>query len=367
MAHRENEAGVVSSHSAAALPGMTPVERASGRYMRAPDHDEGGDIVDPQARIAALLADDSRFDDDLPIDGDEDIDAGDGEQDAPGADEAEGQDAESDGEQEAPAIAPPVSWKAEHKEAFAALPTELQQVVADREAERERAFQAKSQEAANARQTAWNEARQVAEQQLAEVAAQLEQQVGRFIAAPLPSAPDPALIDDDPQEFLRQQARYDQAIAQRVEAQQQAAYLRQVQEQQAQQALQQQAAVDHRTLAERLPEWADDAKRPVIARAIATFANDHGFADRLESADATDVLFLHEAMGWKDKAAKWDAYQGSKMQAVRAAKELPRVARPNAAQPPGSAQAKGFHQQRDALRATGRVDDAARLIRNFIK
>lgn len=366
MAHRENGAGVVPSLSVVALPGMTPAERAAGRFMRAPDHPHEGDV---QGAIAAMLKDDDRFADE-PADDAAPVEAAadEAEQDAPEG-ETEGQDAEPESEQgeEAPAIAPPVSWKAEDKQAFSALPANLQQVVADREAERERFVQSKAQEAANARQLAWNEARQAAEQQLAVAAAQLEQQVGRFIASPLPDAPDPTLIDDDPQEFLRQKARYDNAIAQRQDAQQQAAYLRHVQEQQAQQSRQQQLEQDFAILAEALPGWSDPAQRQNIVAAVTAFATDHGFADRLESADATDVWFLNEARVWKDKASKWDAYQGTKMQAVRAAKELPRVASPNAAQPPGSARVASYQQQRETLSKTGKVEDAARLIRNFIK
>src|SRR3569833_3175336 len=52
-------------------------------------------------------------------------------------------DGEPDSDEAGPAIAPPVSWTAEEKAKFQALPRDVQETLARRESERERFIQSK--------------------------------------------------------------------------------------------------------------------------------------------------------------------------------------------------------------------------------
>ena len=65
----------------------------------------------------------------------------------PGEDQVTEEEDESDGDPEA-VIAAPKSWPAEMREQFAQLPPDLQRVIADRETERDAAFNRQVNEAA---------------------------------------------------------------------------------------------------------------------------------------------------------------------------------------------------------------------------
>ena len=69
------------------------------------------------------------------------------EGDGPGEDQVTEEEDESEGDPEA-VIAAPKSWPAEMREQFAQLPPDLQQVIADRETERDAAFNRQVNEAA---------------------------------------------------------------------------------------------------------------------------------------------------------------------------------------------------------------------------
>lgn len=92
-------------------------------------------------------------------------DAGHQETDDADADDGEAGD-ETDPEEaddpELPAIDPPKSWDAEHREKFAALPRDVQEYLLARETERDKGVSAQQQRAAEARQAAEREAQAVA-------------------------------------------------------------------------------------------------------------------------------------------------------------------------------------------------------------
>jgi hypothetical protein len=224
-----------------------------------------------------------------------------------------------------PEIAPPVSWKDEDKALFSGLPAEVQKVVAAREAERERAVQAKMQEAATVRKTAHVEAAK----ELQALAETYVESLAAFMQADLPAYPDESLLEQDPAEYLRQERRFQSAIAQRQTVQQE------IEKAKAQKSAAEQYARDafyverQNWLVENLPGWADNAEK--MAQEIASFAQTLGYDNNaLSVADGRDVRFLHEAMTWRAKAEKYDAIQNEKMAAVRAAKTLPSVSKPGA-------------------------------------
>lgn len=258
------------------------------------------------------------------------------EEEEPAADEGEPSDelTEDDiaAEEEAddlPPIDAPVSWDAEAKAKFAELPRELQETVTKREAERERFVQQKSQEAARAR----SEVETVAMQQLAAYERQVAEQLQYFAAQSEVAKPDPALLAADPVAYAYQQRKYDDAQAQRQAAQQQAQQFAQQAQQREAYAEQVRLQQEHQTIVEHFPEYADPTTGPELQRKLSAVAKRIGYPDELISqARATDIIAMKKVADAFDKADRYDALQSKKMEKVRAAKGLPRVAKPGVSQ-----------------------------------
>jgi hypothetical protein len=246
--------------------------------------------------------------------------------------EPEGADDETAIEEEVddlPPIEAPVSWDAEAKELFKNLPREAQEIVAKREGERERFVQQKSQEAAQARQTAAQEA----QQQLAAYHAQVAQQLQQYAQQIAPQPPDPAMLQYDPQGFYAKEAEYRAKTAQQQQLQQQAMdYAQQAQVGAIQQAQAEQAE-QHRIIVDKFPEYADPTTGPELRAKLTSVAKELGYPDELiGQARATDILAIRQAAEWKADADKYRALQKSKMEKVRAARGLPKVATPGVSQ-----------------------------------
>ncbi len=287
-------------------------------------------------------------------------DAGDGDTDTPEGDEPSSPD-EQDDEPEAPAIDPPASWDAEAKKVFASLPPEAQRIVADRESARERTINARMSEAATARKQA-----EAASSQVANLHRTYAEEMAQYAQAFEPQRPDYGLLATDPQAYAQQAAMYEQAMAQRAEFSQRAqAAHRQaeaIQHQQERQAAQE----FHQTLTEAWgDEWTDQGKRQALVARLEPIALELGYGDRIGDADALDHIALRKAADWKDKAAKWDQLQASRMENVRAAKLKPRVQTPGAAPQKGAAKAQGFNDSMSRLRKSGDVRDAAAAFGNL--
>jgi hypothetical protein len=265
-----------------------------------------------------------------------------------------------EGADDLPPIDAPVSWDAEAKERFSKLPREDQEYLAKRESERERFLQTKSQEATRARQ----EAEQAAIQQLAQVEAGYAQHFQSLAEQLQPQRPNPALLQHDPQAFYAMQADYEAKVAQQQQLQQQAQTYAQQAHARAMQMEQANHAEQHRAIVEHFPEYADPTTGPELQRKLTAVAKELGYPDELiGQARASDILAMRKAADWKAKAEKFDALQAKKMEKVRAAKDLPRVAKPGSAQAPGAARQNQYAQDRELLRqgdpgATQRVLDS---------
>lgn len=254
---------------------------------------------------------------------------------------AEGEEAPEEGEPEAeetedeaeaddlPPIEPPVSLSAEEKEAFKNLPREAQEFTARRIGELEKGFQTKAQEAARARQ----EAEQAAIEQLTAYQRNMAQQYEQLASQVLPKRPDPQMLQYDPQGFYAQQAAYEGAVAQQRELQQQSQeYARQAQAYEAH-LEQQQLAQEHRAIVEQFPEYADPTTGPKLQAELSAVAREMGYPPELiGQARAQDILAMRKAAEWKAKAEQLDKLNSQKMQKVRAAKGLPKVATPGVSQ-----------------------------------
>jgi hypothetical protein len=245
--------------------------------------------------------------------------------------EAEAED-ETDIEEEAddlPPIDAPVSWDAEAKEKFAELPRDVQEYVAKREGERERFVQSKSQEAARAKQ----EAVQQATSELAQIEQAYAQHFQQLAENLQPQRPNPALLQHDPAAFYAQQAAYEDAVAQQRQLQQRSSeYAQQAQARQ-QQIEQAELAEQHRIIVEQFPEYADPTMGPKLQQELSGIARELGYPPELiAQARAADIIAMKKVSDLKAKADKYDALMSKKMEKVRAAKGLPRVAKPGVAQ-----------------------------------
>jgi hypothetical protein len=129
-----------------------------------------------------------------------------------------------------------------------------------------------------------------------------------------------------------QQRKYDDAVAQRQQAQQTAQQLAQQAQARAMQMEQATNAEQHRIIVEHFPEYADPTTGPELQRKLTAVAKELGYTDELISqARASDILAMRTAADWKAKAEKYDALQAKKMEKVRSAKGLPKVATPGVA------------------------------------
>lgn len=235
----------------------------------------------------------------------------------------------SEADENLPEIDPPHSWKAEEKDLFKQLPRQLQEAAARRQAEVDRFAQSKAQEAAQVRAQVQQEALTHIQQMQAQYAQRMQQ-----IAAQIePQRPSYRLQAEDPDAFAEQMEAYEFYVAQRQQAQQQAHQA----QQQAEATQHQLAALEaQRTAAvlqEKLPEFFDENEGPKLREQLGSIAlNYFGYpAEELANASANEILGMKRVIELEAKAAKWDDLQKRKMESVRGAKNLPKLARPGAA------------------------------------
>ena len=225
-----------------------------------------------------------------------------------------------------PAIVPPVSWGQDATELFQQLPPELQEKVAAREAQRERAVQMATTAAAEARRNAAAEANALFADQQRLYAQQLEY----LTLQTEPERPDPGLLAVDPQAFYRQQAQYEGQLAQR-QAMAQAAAEAQAEAQEREAIAQHyELSQDHAALTQALgEEWTDAARRQAMLTDLEMVGAELGYSmELMGQASATDILALRAAAAWKAKAEKYDALQAGRADALKAARAAPKVAKP---------------------------------------
>ncbi|TXH46557.1 MAG: hypothetical protein E6Q97_29265 [Desulfurellales bacterium] len=221
------------------------------------------------------------------------------------------------------------------------------------EAQKSRASGKRFEEAAEVRRKAEAEIQSATqERQQLQHALQETQQRLQMFQVP---APDPSLIESDPQEYLRQKANYDHYAQQVAQVAQQRQYL----SQQSQWEQQQRIAQETQRLVEAIPELRDATKADSVREAIRAAAQQHGFTpEEINSlGDSRIGILLH-------KAAQFDAMtkaaSASKAQVTEKVAKLP----PRAEKPGVSGKPSDDPQQQamSRLRKSGSVDDAAALL-----
>lgn len=213
-------------------------------------------------------------------------------------------------------------------------------------------IQKQMQEVATTRKQAQQELQALqAEQERFLQFAQAVQKQG--IKAP-PAPLDPKLAHTDPLGYIQEQARYNQELMEyQAQQGQMQAMQRQVEaarQRQTIETLQEQA----RILAERIPEFGDESKRPEFQKRLLQYGVSNGYSDEemLAVTDARAITVLN-------KARLWDELQSSKAKAKQAAPPAknvkPAARRP---EPPQFVRRKKL----DQARKTGRLSDFADLI-----
>src|SRR3546814_6337407 len=93
-------------------------------------------------------------------------------------------------------------------------------------------------------------------------------------------------------------------------------------------------------------------------------------AELMAQASSTDILALKRASDWKAKAEKYDKLIAKRMEGVRAAKALPRMARPGVKPGKGQQQSASANRRETALNSFGQTrsgDAAAALLLERIR
>jgi hypothetical protein len=259
-------------------------------------------------------------------------------------------EAEAPDPAELPPIEPPRSWTKEHKDAFAALPRDIQERVSEVERSREAEFLRRQQDAAEklkgltAKEQAAEQVRQQYEAALPQVLAFVQQQGAEF--ADIKTMADVQRVAaEDPARYIRWQAHQQQLNA--VATEMQGA------EQRSREELSKRwadfSAEQDRLISEKVPELADPAHAPKLRESAASALRDYGFADeelgRLYNGQLGLSLRDHRIQLAILDAVKWRDAQQAK--AKIAAVPKPPVQRP------GTAPSKGAQvdQQVSALRA----------------
>lgn len=260
--------------------------------------------------------------------------------------------AQADAEQP---ILPPASWRAESKEAFKALPRELQQTVAERERERESHFGKTQQELATERKK-FEETQAQISQERQELSQRLSQ------AIQMAQTMDPILAEGAKTDWAAESAKDPIATQQKWFAFQQRAATVQamVQERDRLQNLQRQTALQNadKALSTSLDFWGDTDKRKTFQSELRTYMKSEGYSED-EIANAADhraILMARKAMQYDRMMAEQAKISDKKIVPVAS-----KVLRSQAPEDGGGRPAK-VTQLLKRAQQSHRTDDQARAI-----
>ncbi|MCA7085844.1 hypothetical protein K7G19_19835 [Cupriavidus sp. DB3] len=203
---------------------------------------------------------------------------------------------------------------------------ELKQSELIAQAQKYLAGEKRLEEAANLRKQLEPEFQQV-QQERQQLKQALEFYIPQLTELLQLNAPDPQLINEDPQEYMRQNYAFQQRMAQLQQAQAAQAALTQREQAEQAQKLQARAAEEQQKLLQALPDWKDQAKAKAEATAIDGYLQKEGFGD-----DERNGLMDHRMIVVARKAMLYDQLMAQKGAAQQRVKGVPpRVERPGTA------------------------------------
>jgi hypothetical protein len=245
------------------------------------------------------------------------------------------------------AITPPVSWPAAEKESFKKLPRELQDVVAKREAERERHVSQRSQHLAQ-------QERALEQQRVA-----YAQRLDAFLSEV--QANGAAGRGESPEELAKLARENPVAFAQRVAAAQQRAQLAMAADAERRQVAEEHGrsyiAREFQQLATKLPEFRDAAQRQAILGELGNYLQEAGFTrEELGGvADHRTYLVALDAMRYRK------LMKAQKQAAAKRVVTAPKVQKPGAAADSDAGDGR-LQKLKKAARRTGKLDDRAAYV-----
>lgn len=172
--------------------------------------------------------------------------------------------------------------------------------------------------------------------------------------------PDNTLIESDPQEFLRQKARWDQANQVWSDNQQKLQQIQQQEQQTSRQRYDDYLKTQNEQLIAKLPHWTDEAKRTAEVSEIKQFLQDRGVSPQAFNAgDHAVILMARDAM----------LYAKEKATAEKAKAKLEKAPMAPAVKPGTARESSGPQVNKAALgrlKSSGKVDDFAAFYKSLM-
>lgn len=272
------------------------------------------------------------------------------------APEAEASEEESSADEaETPIIEPPSSFTEDEKAWFAELPPEAQETIQRRESDRDRAFNKRNQELAEERRN-FDRQRQETEANLQQRMQETEAALTALQSLGDQAEPDwLALSQEDPAEYVRQKAAWDQrqdaiSRAQAAQEQQRQDQLRQFQAQ-----MDEKRESEMTALVSQWPEWADRGKAEKLAADVRDTLADYGYSAQEQESlmDHRALLVLRDAMAYRD-------LQKAKPRTVKQVREAPKMVKPGQPKTKGDRDAEEVKGLRAAVQSNPKDRDAIR-------
>lgn len=279
--------------------------------------------------------------------------------------EGEPQDPEPESDPELPAIAAPKSWDAQERAEFAKLSRAAQEIILNRESERDRAVSKAQQESSAARKQA--EADLAALAQYKATFDQIATRANKVFADKWANVDWVALARQDPAAYTIAKAEHDAEAGELQQVQLAQAEAARVQQQQEQLQFQSYVQAEFQTLAEIAPDLADPKAGPQKRGEVTQFLRGLGIPDdAITRISAIEMSLARDAMEFRKLKASGAA--AATKPAAKPATTPPKPARrsasaPTAAPPVRSTQQRTIEAVRNRFAQTGSTDDAIALLR----
>ena len=168
------------------------------------------------------------------------------------------------------------------------------------------------------------------------------------------------LKNDDPIEYVKLREDYRDGKERMQALNQQRQMAMQQQQAEAQKVQQEAVQVERAKMIEALPEWGDPDKQKELATDVKNYALKQGFSE-----EELNSLIDHRSVLVLMKAAKFDALEKADVKSKKL-KNKPKVIRSGKGKPAGADSKSKRNAKMKRLQQTGRVDDAALLMEDFV-
>lgn len=336
------------------------VEETASAFMGLLDAEDGTAEPEPKRKPARAASEEDAPDAEAASDDEQD--SGEGDDPEPGDDE-EGDEPAEDDESEPP-IEAPASWSKDAKATFASLPRAAQQVIAERERERDVEIRRGQNEVAETRKAVEAE-RQATVTERAQYARSLETVNARLQALEPKGIDWDKLAQDDPIGYVQalQTESKRQAELQAVKAEQQRVWEQQQRDQEARHTalLAEQRAKLH----EAMPAWKDPERAKSDRAALVGFLQGHGYSqDEIAlAADHRMVVIAMKALAYEKLQRERPTKQAVTEKKVTTAAPVLKPGTPTNRQSRSDERAKALLNQ---VKKTGRYQDAAKVFETML-